>query len=270
MDLTIVIPVCNQVAYTRQCLESLNAAGCPDPMIIVVDNASRDGTAEYLAGRPGLRVIKNPVNRACAAAWNQGFQMATTAWVLFLNNDTVIPPGSLQNLVAFAEKENVDIACAAMGEGALDYDLGNYARDYMAEMKRVHRWMTAHGACFVVHRKVFEAVGGFDENFRTGGNEDHDFFMRARMAGFKLATTGSSYIHHFGSVTQKALEPERGSTREENVSYFRSKWKIGWIQRRWSQIRRKLVTRWQIARERLFRGHTLRERRRNGKWLRNG
>jgi N-acetylglucosaminyl-diphospho-decaprenol L-rhamnosyltransferase len=256
--------------YTRQCLESLNAAGCADEIIVVINNASTDGTAEFLAGRPGLRVIQNQQNRACAAAWNQGFQASQTAWTLFLNNDVVVPPGWLEDLIAFAEKEKTDIASPAMGEGRLDYDLTAYAREFTARMKNVQRQKIANGACFLVHRRVFEAVGNFDENFCKGGNEDDDFFRRARLAGFKLAMTGGAYIHHFGGVTQLAIIEVNGSHREETIRYFRAKWKINWLQRRWSRIHRKLVSAWRKWSEWLRHGHTLRERRQNGRTLHDG
>ncbi len=265
MNATIVIPVFNQLPYTRQCLDSLNASGCADTAIVVIDNASTDGTREYLASRPSLRTIRNLENRACAAAWNQGFQTSTTPWTVFLNNDVVLPAGWLENLIVFAEKEKVQIACPAMGEGELNYDLEKYAQNFTARMKTVHRFNKAHGACFLVHRRVFETIGGFDENFRKGGNEDVDFFMRARLAGFRLAWTGCSYIHHFGSITQKALASQHGSTRNETIGYFRAKWKINWFQRcwmRWNRRTTEMLTGWN---ERLRFGHTLRAWRMNGK-----
>src|SRR6266705_1046546 len=101
MNVTIVIPVFNQLQYTRQCLESLNATGCDDSMIVVVNNASTDGTAEYLASRPKLHVITNLENRACSAAWNQGYNVHKSPWTVFLNNDTVLTSGWLENLTAF-------------------------------------------------------------------------------------------------------------------------------------------------------------------------
>lgn len=265
MNATIVIPVFNQLHYTRQCLDSLNASGCSDAMIVVINNASTDGTTKYLAERPELRVIDNVENRACAAAWNQGFQAGKTKWTVFLNNDVLLPPRWLEDLITFAEKENVDIACPAIGEGELNYDLTAYARNFIVQMQDVQRKSKAHGVCFMVHRRVIEKVGSFDENFRKGGNEDEDFFIRARQAGFRMAVTGASYLHHFGSVTQKALAAERGSTRDETVGYFRSKWKITWLRRRRMQWRRKLTGAWWKWSERLRYGHTLQEWRINGK-----
>ncbi len=270
MKATIVIPVFNQLHYTRQCLDSLNAAGCADEMIVVVNNASTDGTAEFLAGRPGLRAIQNPENRACAAAWNQGFAASQTAWTLFLNNDVVVPPDWLENLIAFAEKEKVDVASPAMGEGELDYDLRDYARRFTARTKNVRRRKTASGACFLVHRRVFETIGNFDENFRKGGNEDDDFFRRAKLAGFELAVTGGAYIHHFGCVTQLAIVQTTGPYRDETIRYFRAKWKINWFERRTARVNRALMSAWRKWSELLRSGHTLRERRRNGKTLHYG
>jgi GT2 family glycosyltransferase len=265
MDITIVIPVLNQLEYTRQCLESLTAAACDDSMIIVVNNASTDGTAEFLATRPKLCVIHNLENRACAAAWNQGFAASKTKWTVFLNNDTLVTPGWLENLVDFAVKNGVDIASPAMCEGDLDYDFDAYAHDFVSKMRRVQRRGTASGVCFMVARRVFEAIGNFDENFSKGGNEDTDFFWRAQKAGFKMAVSGCAYIHHFGSVTQKALKAQRGSTRAETVGYFRRKWKINWVQRRWMRIRRKAAGNWRKMSERLRYGHTLVELRVAGK-----
>ena len=265
MDVTIVIPVFNQLHFTRQCLESLNATGCDDSMIVVVNNSSTDGTAEFLATRPKLRVIHNSENRACAAAWNQGFDAGKTKWTLFLNNDTVLSRGWLENLVAFSENEGVDIVSPAMGEGDLDYDFENYARDFVSQMKQVQRRGTASGVCFLVARRVFEAIGNFDENFNKGGNEDLDFLWRAKDAGFKMAVSGCAYIHHFGSVTQKSLKAQRGSTRAETVGYFRKKWKINWVQRRWLHVRRQAAGNWRKCSERLRHGHTLLERRVEGK-----
>ena len=262
---TIVIPVYNQLRFTRQCLASLNAAGYADALIVVVDNASTDGTAEFLATRPRLRVITNRQNRACAAAWNQGFQARRTPWTVFLNNDTVLPPGWLESLIAFAEQNGLGVASPAMSEGELDYDLNTFARTFTARMKNVARRGTASGACFLVARPVFAIAGGFDENFTRGGHEDDDFFMRVRAAGFQLAASGSAYIHHYGSMTRRAVALERGSSRAETVGYFRQKWKLNWARRRWLRLGRKFREVWWAWSERLRHGCTLRVHRQNGR-----
>ena len=257
MDAAIVIPVFNQLHYTRQCLDSLNACGYPDSMIVVVNNASTDGTKEFLDGRPALHVIHNDTNRACAAAWNQGYRLLGREWTMFLNNDVLVTEGWLESLIDFAKRENLGMACPAMCENELNYNLSEYASEFVAKMKRVKRIGGAHGVAFVVRRNVIETVGGFDENFRKGGNEDEDFFMRVRMGGFKYAVTGSSFIHHFGSITQKHLQASGLNWRDETVDYFRQKWRLNWARRKWRRFCRKATEAWWCRIELLRFGQTL-------------
>jgi N-acetylglucosaminyl-diphospho-decaprenol L-rhamnosyltransferase len=209
-------------------------------------------------------VIRNPDNRGCAAAWNQGVRATSSDWVLIINNDVMVTEGCLPALVGFAQKHALGIASPAMREGELNYDLATYAREFTAEMREVSRWGTASGVCFLVRRQVFEAVGLFDEQFRVGQFEDADFFLRARKAGFRLGTAGGAFIHHFGSVTQGALRGNdpRLPYEAENRAYFRKKWRLGWGRRRWLRLQAFTAsTRWRLL-ERWQHGHTLSE-----KWL---
>src|SRR5579883_3442320 len=99
----VVIPVFNQLAFTRQCLESLQRHTVLAVRVIVVDNGSTDGTAEYLRGCSHIKLIRNSENLGCAAAWNQGVKAAVAQWVVILNNDVVLTPGWLEGLLGAAE-----------------------------------------------------------------------------------------------------------------------------------------------------------------------
>src|SRR5262249_28067577 len=109
---SIVVVTHNQLAFTRLCLESLlaNTDG-PDYEVIVVDNASTDGTADYLRGlaerRPAVRVVPNDANRGFAAATNQGLAMAAGGVLVLLNNDTVVSRGWLAGLVRHLSDRDV-------------------------------------------------------------------------------------------------------------------------------------------------------------------
>jgi GT2 family glycosyltransferase len=269
MDVAIVIPVFNQVEYTEMCLDSLRAAGVKDSQIVVVDNASTDGTVRLLAERPELNVIRNSTNHGCGYAWNQGVGASPADWTVLLNNDVLVPPGWLEGLLAFAEEENCDIATPAICNGENDYDFAAYARQFMKKMARVKRRGTASGVCFMVHRRVFDAKGLFDDDPRLGGYEDDEFFRRSRQAGFRLAITGRSFLHHFGSVTQKAIKA--GMNRPEaslgDRAYYRKKYGLTWFKRhrlRWQNQARTALWR---ARERLRYGCTLISDRKDGAFL---
>jgi GT2 family glycosyltransferase len=131
-------------------------------------------------------------------------------------------------------------------------------------MAGVFRPGVVNGVCFMVHQSVFGQIGFFDENFRIGGFEDADFFLRARQAGFKLRTTGCSYIHHFGSVTQKAIKAATGDFGPEHRAYFREKWRLSWLKRRWIRARQQFTRTWWAAKERWRYGHSLNEKRISG------
>lgn len=232
-ETAVVIPVYNQLDYTRKCLESLNKHGKGIREIIVVDNGSFPDTAEYLSGVDYVRIISNKENRGCAAAWNQGLDAADSNWVLFLNNDVLLTPGWLEGMLQFAQEKRIDVVSPAIREGACNYDLEAYSKEFVKRMKNLARIGVADGICFLVRRTVFEKVGRFDENFRIGQFEDVDFFKRAAMAGFRLGITGRSFIHHFGSVTQNHIRTVQKTTSyaAANRAYYRRKWKLTWYKR---------------------------------------
>lgn len=259
---SIVMPVFNQLEYTRGCVESLQPDLAAGVELIIVDNGSQDGTREYLNTLQGVTVIHNEVNRGCAGGWNQGVKAGTREWIVVLNNDVLLGAGWLDALVQFAESSGCGVVTPAIREGALNYAFQDYATEFVARMKSVKRIGVANGICFMVARGVFDSVGLFDERFRIGQYEDADFFQRAKNAGFKLGTTGSAFIHHFGSITQKAIQKtaERQSYEAENRAYFRAKWHLS-RPRRWC-VRLKRYSHslvWKTA-ERLRYGHSLHEK----------
>jgi GT2 family glycosyltransferase len=261
------MPVWNQVAYTRLCLESLKKSLIPNAQIIVVNNGSTDESGLFLAGQTDIRLITNKANLGCGAAWNQGARAAADAeWISFLNNDVILSTGWLAGLLSFAQEWKVDIVSPAVREGEADYEFDQYAREFVGKMFHVRRLGVAHGICFMAHSEVFKTIGYFDENFHIGQFEDADFFRRAAAAGFRLATTGRSLIHHFGSVTQVSLRKEGTASYEaENRAYYNRKWKLTWWKR--LLIRHKNKIRHLVWRHREFsqQGHTLKERWKKGR-----
>ena len=256
---SVIIPVYNQLHYTRKCLESLGAHGGGIFETIIVDNGSTDGTAEYLSGLDRARVIRNGANLGCAAAWNQGLEVSGGAWALFLNNDVVVTADWIEGMLEFAREKRVDIVSPAIREGRGNYDMDRYAQEFVARMRHHSRMGVADGICFLVRRAVFEKVGRFDENFRIGQLEDVDFFRRAAMAGFRLAITGRSFIHHFGSVTQNHIRGvERNVAYEAfNRAYYRRKWDLSWRKRLMERHSGKARHFFWAVKERALGGHQL-------------
>jgi len=235
----------------------------------VVNNGSTDGTETLLAKRPNLRVITNSQNRGCSVAWNQGVQASDAAWLLILNNDTVIPPGCLQGMIEFATLSGCDIVSPAKAEGDLDYEFLKFSDLFQNKMRDVSRPGWASGSGFMVHRRVFDRIGLFDTKVGLAGNEDDDLFRRARQAKFRLAITGRAFLHHFGSVTQRSV---KAALRMPNTApladrtYYRNKHQLCWWRRRAERLQEKvLFNMWRWNELRRF-GLTLKMLRFEGEW----
>jgi GT2 family glycosyltransferase/predicted Zn-dependent protease len=242
---SIVILCCNEVEYTRQCLASVLRHARPPYELILVDNGSSDGTSTYLEEirtQPGperVVVIRNEVNRGFAFGVNQGLAAARGEYLVLLNNDTVVTPGWLDNLV-----EWVLLDYPAVG---LVGAVSNYARppqqvqsDYAdpsgldrfarsRESEFAGKAMEAErlgGFCLIGRRDVFERLGTLDEGYGLGFFEDDDLCVRARRAGYRLLAAQNVYIHHFGSRTFTALGIDTERQLQENLDRFRAKWGV--------------------------------------------
>jgi GT2 family glycosyltransferase/tetratricopeptide (TPR) repeat protein len=240
---SIIILCCNQLDYTRQCLESLLRHTRAPYELILVDNASTDGTAEYLEEvrrRPGparVEVIRNDTNRGFPAGCNQGLARARGRYIVLLNNDTRLTPGWLDGLVAWALHDwpavgmvgpvtnNAPDAQKVPGpDPALD-TLDAFALDrrraFAGQTLSVKRLT---GFCLLVRREVLDRVGSFDERYGIGFFDDDDLCVRAREAGFRLHIALDVFVYHHGNRTFQALGINSRDKLVENFDRFRAKW----------------------------------------------
>ena len=266
MTVSIIVPVYNQLVFTKGCLDSIRKYSEPTE-IIIVDNGSSDGTKEFLAAYPDIIVITNNDNRGFASACNQGTKAAKGDWIVILNNDVVVSPNWLTGLVEFSETKRLDIVTPAIREGEVNYDIISYSQEFIRTMAGVARIGDANGICFMVRQQVFDIIGYLDENFIIGQFEDVDFFRRAKTAGFKLGITGRSFIHHFGSITQLSIRRSKAVKpyEEINRAYYHSKWKLNRWRRFWEKRQLKARERYWRLKEKILYNHSLTEKWINGK-----
>jgi len=259
--LSIIIPVYNQINYTSQCINDLYKTVDDKVEIIIIDNGSTDGTSKYLSELNNLKILVNLQNKGCAYSWNQGIRESKGEWIIILNNDVRLPEQWLENLISYARIKDLDVVSPGMREGVLDYNFRDYSHKYTKLMHRAFRKWTPSGVCFALHRKVINKIGYFDENYKIGQYEDADFFRRCKIAKLKMGITGASFIHHFGSSTQKYLK-EEGATGYalENRNYHRKKWKLNFFQRNFERYREQLLTKFWSYKERFKYGHSLLEK----------
>ncbi len=231
----------NSVAYTKLCIESMVKHGTPLDRLVVVDNGSQDETRTYLQSLPLGATIFNKANLGCGVAWNQGALHFQSEWTIIMNNDVLVSPYWIENLIATAESIGVKIISPALIEGALDYDFDQFELMAQQKMAKVHRLGGKHAVCLAVHRSVWQEIGYFTPVPKLLGYEDTLFFNEAHKANIKTAMTGASWLHHYGSITQTAMKQERGLSQKDNLGY-RYNYRLlnqSWLRRKLNKAARK-------------------------------
>lgn len=218
MKTSIIILTHNQLEITKQCLESI-FKHTPEPFeLIVVDNNSTDGTAEYLKSLPGIKTVFNLKNHGFARGCNQGYEISTGDTILFLNNDTIVTENWLGNMLRLLYSNdkiglvgpvtnNISGSQQIPASYSDTSSLEDFARAHCRWNAQCHRRvLRLVGFCLLVKRKVLDDIGVFDERFGFGNFEDDDLCLRAVNKGWHLMIALDSYIHHIGSVTFRNCE----------------------------------------------------------------
>ena len=135
-----------------------------------------------------------------------------------MNNDVVVSPHWIENLIQTAERLNLKVISPALIEGPLDYDFDSFSANASQTMKNVNRLGSKHAVCLAVHESVWMDVGYFQPIPKLLGYEDTLFFHELKKAGIQTAITGSSWLHHFGSITQTAMKLERGLSQKDGLA----------------------------------------------------
>ena len=243
MSYTVVIPVLNQLHYTKQCVDSLLANGVDPTSLLIINNGSTDGTAEWLAAHPEIRSIANPVNLGCGGAWTQGALLSDRDWVVLLNNDIVCAHNFIQAQIDAAQRLGFGVVSPSLVEFDLDYDLAAFTPEFLGKMNGVVREGWFHGVCFSVRREVFQKIGFLDTDRLLFGREDAEFLARCQRNGIQTGTVGCALMHHFGSITQTAMKKEQGVSKFGDHRYFYSKIGLDWWGRQRAKLSRKAHTR---------------------------
>ena len=232
---SIVIPTFNNLALTKACLESLAKAPCTVPFeIIVVDNASTDGSTDFLREQEQsgfIRLVANTTNYGFARACNQGARTARASLLLFLNNDTRVTANWLEPMVEAAQRPNVGIVGAKLLyadnriqhagigfiKGIPDHP-NRFAAADAPEVNQSRELDMVTAACLMIHRDLHLILAGFDEVYRNGV-EDIDLCVRARAAGYKVVYEPKTTVYHLeGQSAGRFLHVN------ENLAIFFQRW----------------------------------------------
>jgi N-acetylglucosaminyl-diphospho-decaprenol L-rhamnosyltransferase len=229
IDLSIVIVNYNTADFTAQCLDSIAAnppAGSYE--IVVVDNASSDGSADRLEAQyPFIKLMRSSENKGIAGGNNLGIQASSGRFILLLNNDTLVLPGALDRVINFLDHHpdvggaggqllNPDGSFQAgfvnfpslLQEFLIVSKIGGIFRSYYpshppSDVVREVDWMST--AFMLFRREALEEVGLVDEEYFIYSDET-DLEYRLRQAGWKIVYLPEVKTVHFGG---KSLNPWR-------------------------------------------------------------
>ncbi len=238
-ELTSVIVVsCDQLEYTRRCVEDLRAANSGQHPIelIVVDNGSSDGSAQWLAEQEDLILIENAENLGAPHARNQAIGIARGAWLAFLDSDVFVPEGWLEHALYHGAVDPRVGAIALVANRASKHQQVPYAGTSERDSIQAHadlrfRDYARHGVCsdlftslgVLVRREVIERIGGFDERFSPWGFEDDDLALRVRFAGWRIRVAMDTFVYH-APYPDQAKHQRHSAHLHTNWERFAAKW----------------------------------------------
>ena len=198
------------------CLQSLSEQTCRDFKVLVVDNASSDGSLEYMSEHyPDIEVISLKKNYGFSKAVNVGIEHSTTPYVILLNNDTTVDTHYVEEMIKAIEKSPHIFSVSSKMIQMYHPELIDSAGDLYTLMgwgvcrgtgrpvsnyTKADQIFTACAGAAIYRREVFDEIGYFDE-MHFAYLEDLDVGYRARIAGYDNIYCPTAMVYHVGSGT---------------------------------------------------------------------
>jgi hypothetical protein len=225
---SIIILVYNSLRFIEDCLRSVLRTDYENIEVIVVDNASRDGSPQYLQEKFGqekkVTIVHNEVNAGFAEGNNIGARRANGKYLTFLNMDTTVTPNWIDEVLVVMEADDSVGACQGkllLMEHPRFFDsAGDFVDKYGVMMRRggdlaerdcgqydkIEEIFSARGAAITIRRELFERIGGFDSSYFLT-YEDIDLCWRVRLSLHKVVFVPKSVVYHYGgfSLTQERV-----------------------------------------------------------------
>jgi hypothetical protein len=241
MKACVVIPTLDARELLAAALESLERQTRPADELVVVDNASTDGTAELLAARfPGVRVVRNERNLGFGVAVNRGAREVDGDVLVLVNNDTVCEPTFLERLCAPFEQDGVGMAAGVLLQGGapglvdsagieLDTTLRSWDIGWNLPVEALEGLPEPVGPCggaAAYRLEAFRGLGGFDERLFAYW-EDVDLALRLRADGWRCVAVHDARALHRHGATLGAASPAQRRLEAFGRGYVLARYRVG-------------------------------------------
>lgn len=195
--------------YLEKCILSLSEITYGNNEIILVDNNSSDDSVKFVTSSyPKIKIIKLDKNYGFADPNNIGAKNANGDFLLFLNNDTIVTPNFVTELIKVAKSDPKIAICQSLllrqngnidSSGDFIDDLGTAYSSHQ-QPDGIQPILSARGASMLVKKDIFVELGGFDKNY-FASFEDVDIGWRAWIWGYKVLLVPDSVVYHLGGQT---------------------------------------------------------------------
>jgi GT2 family glycosyltransferase/glycosyltransferase involved in cell wall biosynthesis len=243
VDVSVIIPVFNQLPFTHACLASLQTIQERPPFeVIIVDDCSTDSTRELVPEIRGIIYLRNETNSGFIASCNRGAEKARGKYLFFLNNDTIVKDGWLSALMdTFAEEPRAGVvgsklvypdarlqeAGGIIWRDASGWNFGKSDDPEKPEYNYLREVDYCSAAALMIPKSLFQSVGGFDSRYAPAYYEDTDLSFKVRRAGYKvLYQPLSEVIHYEGATGGTDLATGTKKHQDINRSTFAKRWAV--------------------------------------------
>ena len=239
---SIIIPIYGQIDYTLQCLFSI-ASNQPQAAfeVIIIDDCSPDNSVEVLTNVKSIRLIRNAENQGFIRSCNTGASVAQGEYLYFLNNDTEVTSGWLDELLrTFQEFPGTGLAGSKLiypdgrlqEAGGIIWQDGSawnfgHSQDPLLPIYNYAREVDyCSGASIMVPKVLFEELGGFDEQYLPAYCEDSDLALKIRDQGYRVIYQPLSTVIHYEGITS-GTDTSQGikAYQIENTKKLYDRWK---------------------------------------------
>lgn len=229
-DCDIIIPVWNQPAVTRDCLESIKKNTSAPFRIIIIDNASDIEMQGYLKNIKDLPVtlIRNEKNLGFVKAVNQGIAISKAPYLCVLNNDTLVTKDWLAIMLDVIKSQGSNIGIVNPSSNNLGQrphqgePIELYAERLKGGIGEFVELGAAVGFCMLIKKEVIDRIGALDEIYGMGNFEDTDFSRRAIREGYRCVRSCGAYVYHRENTSFNKIKTfEDDFKRNKEIYEFR-------------------------------------------------